>query len=111
MSDQKCFDESDPHASLLNMSHGNSVRLKPQRHLKRGTRSAQWNLPERERVAPKLFIGAAHVHVLSSLAQGNRHMVAEAVTIHIAPLALHNVGQALGAKPQQRLALLQRCRL
>ena len=37
-------------------------------------------------------------------------MVAEAVPIHVAPLALHDVGQALGAKPEQRLPLVQRRR-
>ncbi len=62
--------------------------------------------PEREGVAPQLPVSAADIHIRAGLAQSYGDVVAEAVPVHVSPLALHDVGQALGAEPQQCFSVL-----
>ena len=63
---------------------------------------------EGQRAAAKLAVSAGDVDVDAGLAQSDCHVVAEAVAVDVAPLTLHDVGQALGAEPQHYVALVQR---
>ena len=67
--------------------------------------------PEGQRVTAELAVGAGDVDVGAGLAERGRDVVAEAVPVHVAPLALHDVRQALGAEPQQDVALRRRRRV
>ena len=67
--------------------------------------------PEGQGMATKLLVGAADIDVDPRLAERDGNVVAELVAIDVAPLALHDVGQALCAEPQQDVALGQRRRL
>ena len=73
--------------------------------LEEGTRSKP---AKGQRPTAELAVGAGDVDVEAGLAERDGDMVTEAVAVHIAPLALHDVRQALGAEPEHYVALVRR---